>query len=182
MLFICDIQESFRHKIHSFPTILSAARKMLVGSEILDIPVLTTEQYPKALGNSCAELEAKKFGPVYEKTAFSMLSDNVKPHLDKKDSVILVGIESHICVLQTALDLRALDKRVFVLRDGISSINKNEISIAVERMRQAGCVITTSESILFELVKDSKHPRFKEISALIKEFKDQSAECMKACL
>jgi Isochorismatase family len=155
---------------------------MLAGCEILEIPVLTTEQYPKALGNSCGELEVKRFGPVYEKTAFSMLSEHVKPHLEKKESVILVGIESHICVLQTALDLRRLDKRVFVIRDGISSINKNEISIAVERMRQAGCIITTSESILFELVEDSKHPRFKDISALIREFKDQTAQGMKACL
>jgi len=88
--------------------------------------------------------------------------------------VVLFGIESHICVLQTALDLLRSDYSVHVLADGISSCNKGERGIAISTMQQAGARVTTSESVLYQLMEDANDPRFKQFVTLIKEEKAQT--------
>jgi len=98
----------------------------------------------------------------------------------KVENVMIVGIESHVCVLQTTLDLLKKGLNVFIIRDAISSCNQQEIPLAIERMRLAGATITTSESALFELMLDSKHPNFKAISGLIKTEKDSTKAALEA--
>lgn len=87
---------------------------------------------------------------------------------------ILVGIETHICISQTTLDLLALGHRVYVLADGVSSVNPEERGVALARLRDAGAIVTTSESILFEILGDANHEAFKAISGLVKETKDET--------
>ncbi|CAO3585878.1 unnamed protein product [Absidia cylindrospora] len=171
-LFICDIQERFKGVIWQYPSVISCAGKMLKASKHLDIPVVVTEQYPKGLGATVGELDISDATICLPKTKFSMFLPEVQQALQKHNtkSILLLGIESHVCVLQTALDLLDSSYDVHVLSDGVSSCNHPEIDIALARMRQAGAVITTSESALFQLVQDAKHEKFKDISALVKEY------------
>ncbi|KAJ9060254.1 hypothetical protein DSO57_1032861 [Entomophthora muscae] len=97
-----------------------------------------------------------------------MVSPEVQTHLEGIESVILFGLESHVCILQTCLDLLRHGFDVRVVVDGVSSANKTEIPIALMRMSAAGAILSTSDSILFELMADSKNPKFKEISAIVK--------------
>jgi len=108
-----------------------------------------------------------------------MLTPEVKAVLASRpeiDTIILFGIEAHVCILQTALSLldppSARPYTVYIPADGISSCNKTEVPIAIARLREAGAIITTSESIAFQLVQDSARPEFKAFSTLIKSSKD----------
>lgn len=106
-----------------------------------------------------------------------MLTDNViehgSPFLPKENpsdhSIVLCGIETHVCVQQTTFDLLERGYNVHILADGVSSCNKSDRIIAIDALRQAGAFITSTESVLFELMRDSKHPKFKELSSVIKE-------------
>ncbi|KAM0793603.1 hypothetical protein ACM66B_001036 [Microbotryomycetes sp. NB124-2] len=185
--FVCDIQERFRSAIHAYPQVIATAEKMVKGAAILRIPVVVTEQNPKALGATVSELSISSlpsecvpsWSPL-AKTKFSMVLPEVIKSLHDwgTKSVVLFGIESHVCVLQTALDLLERDIDVHVLADGVSSCNHGEVAIALDRLRQAGAQVTTSESILFQLMVDASHPEFKNVSGLIKETKQPTTEAL----
>lgn len=106
-----------------------------------------------------------------DKTAFSMWIPAISQHFNatSPSEIIIVGIESHICVTQTTLDLLENGHKVYVLVDGVSSCNPQEIPIALARLRAAGATITTSESILYEIMGDAAIPEFKGIAKLVKE-------------
>lgn len=101
---------------------------------------------------------------------FASAEDKEKRPLD----AIIVGIETHICVTQTTLDLLERGHRVYVLVDGVSSVNAEERGIALARLRDAGAIVTSSESILFEMLGDAKHEQFKALSGLVKEMKEET--------
>jgi len=178
IFFVCDIQTRFRPAIHGFDDVVATANKMLKLATIFEVPVMTTVQNSKALGPTVPELDMESLGSLHlgtiDKTLFSMLTPEVKTILDSRNikSVVLFGIESHVCVLQSTLDLLSAGYDVHVLADGVSSCNKEEVPIALAKMRQAGAQITTSESAAFQLQCDSSLPSFKAFSAVIKEEKD----------
>ncbi|KAL5469419.1 hypothetical protein EMCRGX_G030672 [Ephydatia muelleri] len=168
--FLCDVQDKFRPSIRYFPEIIAVAKRMVDAANILEIPVIATEQYPKGLGSTVAEIDTGK-AKVFDKTVFSMLIPPVEKILDDnahRKSVVLFGIETQVCVQQTTLDLLGRGYDVHIVADGVSSRSQVDRMFALERMRQAGAFISTSESILFELLHDSKHPKFKEVQAIIK--------------
>lgn len=121
-----------------------------------------------------------------DKTFFSMVvpevvntmtdPDSKKPLLD----IIITGIETHVCVTQTALDLLARGHRVYVVADGVSSANPEERGVALARLRDAGSIVTTSESLLFEILADAKSPSFKTVSGLVKEHGQETKEALQA--
>ncbi|KAJ3483722.1 hypothetical protein NLI96_g6126 [Meripilus lineatus] len=158
IFFVCDIQSRFRPAIYGFEEVVLTASRMLKVAKVLEIPVLATEQNPKALGPTVPELDLASLGPLFlgapPKTLFSMVIPEVKKHLQERNikSVVIFGIESHVCVLQSTLDLLEEGYDVHVIADGVSSCNKEEIPIALERLRQAGAQITTSESASFQLM------------------------------
>jgi nicotinamidase-related amidase len=140
-------------------------------ANMLEVPVITTEQYPQGLGETIAEV-AQHLGNVkaIAKTVFSACAEpKFKAQLQRdKSQIILAGMESHICVLQTALDLVAMGKQVFVVEDAIISRTQENKANAIARMRDAGCVITNTESVVFECLGNAQHEAFKIISKLIK--------------
>ncbi|EWC47062.1 hypothetical protein DRE_03824 [Drechslerella stenobrocha 248] len=172
-LFICDVQERFQKAIYNFPAVVATTRKLLSVAEILSVPVFATTQNQRALGGTVSDLQLPSDAIVADKSLFSMCIPEILEKLDEKSTVTIVGIESHICVLQTTLDLLDRGHKVYVIRDGVSSCNPQEIPTALGRMQQAGAIITTSESWLFELMRDSSRPEFKAIAALVKENKQR---------
>ncbi|PVI05026.1 Isochorismatase hydrolase [Periconia macrospinosa] len=191
-LFICDLQEKFRPAIYEFPKIVTTAQKMLKASQILNIPVYATTQNKAKLGETCPELGLDAPGGVQtvvhaDKTAFSMVTPQILAALPPSSpsnplSIILLGIESHICITQTSLDLLALGHKVYVLADAVSSCNKEEIPIALARLRQEGVVVTTSESWLYECMGDAEIEEFRGIAGVVKEAKVGTREALGALL
>ncbi|MFB3100707.1 MAG: hydrolase [Gammaproteobacteria bacterium] len=145
---------------------------LLQGATTLSIPVLITEQYPKGLGPT--EPEIVDLLPdntlKFEKTCFSCTgADQFLQQLKAtgRNQVILVGIEAHVCVLQTAIQLIAEGYQVFVAADGICSRNRENYEASLKRMSRAGVAICNAESVLFEWLRDAKHENFKELSRLV---------------
>lgn len=169
---VIDIQERLFPHISGNKEVLDNTRILLDGLRILDIPVLLTEQYRKGLGPTVPEIEEKLalYRPI-EKMAFSCCDDQAffsELEAVKKKYVLMCGIEAHVCVLQTAIDLLEKGYQPVVIEDCISSRKLNDKKVAVERMRQEGAIISTCESILFELTRVSGTDRFKLISKLVK--------------
>lgn len=189
---ICDLQEKFRPAIHEFPKVVSTTQKLLRASQILKFPVFATTQLRAKLGETCPELgldgagngehDIKTHAHV-DKSAFSMCVPELRKAFDalgsERREVVIVGIESHICVTQTALDLLRDGHKVYVLADGVSSCNPEEVPIALARLRSEGVVVTSSESFLYECMGDAAIGEFKEMSKLVREFSGQTKENLK---
>lgn len=157
--------------VDAMAAVIKQTQVMLQAAHLLSMPTLFTEQYPQGLGHTLPELAATiSSATVIEKTAFSACAEpkfNAKLSRDKSQ-VVLLGMEAHICVLQTALDLMANHKQVFVLEDAVISRNPANKANAMARMRDAGCVITNTESVLFECIGNAQHEAFKTIAKLIR--------------
>jgi nicotinamidase-related amidase len=169
---VIDIQERLLPHIQDNDIILRNCLKLIEGLRILSVPVLVTQQYTRGLGPSVPPII--KMFPEFshiEKISFSCCEEPVfekEIALLGKTDIILCGIETHVCVLQTCLDLLAHGKRPVVVEDCVSSRKQNDKIIAIERMRQEGASITTVESLLFELMRTAGNDMFKGISTIVK--------------
>ncbi|GAB4815336.1 hypothetical protein N2152v2_002382 [Parachlorella kessleri] len=173
-LLVCDVQERFRQLIYGFPAVVDTSRRMIRAANALELPVLVTEQYPKALGNTVDELKEVLDGKavVVAKTKFSMCTDEINAELSKLGQVkkvLVVGLETHVCVLQTTLDLLERGYEVHILVDGVSSQRLGDRSVALQRLAQSGAFLATSEMVMFQIMVSTAHPAFKTISGLCKE-------------
>ena len=152
--------------------VLATTRRLLRAAAELEVPMLTTEQYPKGLGATIPELKAllPPAARGFEKTCFSCCGADGFPQALPADrpQVVLFGIEAHVCILQTALDLQARGRQVFVVEDGTCSRHPGHKANALARLRQVGVTVTNSESVLFEWLRDARHESFKAVSALLK--------------
>jgi len=145
---------------------------LLQGADKLSIPVLTTEQYPKGLGPTEPEIVdlLPEHALKFEKTCFSCTgSEKFMQQLKEtgRKQIIIAGIEAHVCILQTAIQLVAKDYQVFAAADCICSRHRENYEASLKRMRQAGVVICNAESVLFEWIRDANHENFKELSQLV---------------
>ncbi|KAJ5342256.1 hypothetical protein N7541_011380 [Penicillium brevicompactum] len=152
---------------------------MLRAANTLNMPVYITTQSRAKLGPTVSELSSQLAGPNIradvDKTLFSMVTPEIEKLLPATPlDVIIVGIETHICVTQTTLDLLERGHRVYILVDGVSSMNQEERGIALARLRDAGAIITSSESILFEIIGDAGHEAFRAVSGLVKDTKEST--------
>lgn len=173
VLLIIDMQEKIFPTVERSMEILNTLSKLIAGFQILHIPILISEQYPQGLGPTLDYLK-KQLGEAYKPWIKSTFSCMDNPEFYKHAASlpfqqwVIVGIEAHVCVLQTVKGLLRAGKEVAVLNDAISSRSIYDFSTAIAEMRDAGARITCAETVLFELLKDSKHPQFKSISDLIK--------------
>jgi nicotinamidase-related amidase len=171
VLLVVDVQERLLPAIHQGEQVLEAGRRMAAAAQILGVPTLLTEQYPAGLGATCAGLREclPEVVPV-EKTRFSacvpaildQLADLGRPH------VVVVGIEAHVCVQQTVLDLLRLGYLPYVCADATGSRRPLDRDTAMERMRRAGAVVTTTESVIFELLGEAGTDTFKTLLKIVK--------------
>ncbi|KAF5322173.1 hypothetical protein D9619_001077 [Psilocybe cf. subviscida] len=190
IFFLCDIQTKFKPAIYGYDHIVATANKMVKLAKLLDIPVVVTTQNARALGQTDSAIDLASLGPLLlgpvDKSLFSMLVSDVeailsaRPHIK---SIVIFGIESHVCVMQTVLSILSAGMHTpYVVADGVSSCNSFEIPIAIDRMRTEGARIGTSESIAFQLMADASLPAFKAFSRLIKEEKDSTRRVGEALL
>lgn len=171
VFFMCDMQEKFRPAILHFDAIVENARRLTAASQVLSIPLVVTEQYPKGLGKTVSEISTDHAVGVFEKTKFSMVVPDVEAVLiahPEFRQIVVFGVETHVCVQQTVLDLLKRDLEVFVVADASSSRSNTDRTFAMQRLREAGAILTTTESVLFQLIADKNHAQFKEIQSLVK--------------
>ncbi len=167
-----DIQEKLTPSIQMHEELIKNCEILIDGLKLFEIPIIANEQYPQGLGSTIEGLKEKLSEVEFiEKTNFSCCANEqtkTKILKSKKNIAIVFGIEAHICVMQTCLDLLNKDICPVLVVDCIGSRKELDKQIAIQRMIQAGVVPITYEALLFELCKDSKNPLFKDLSKLVK--------------
>jgi nicotinamidase-related amidase len=169
---IIDIQERLFPHIHQHDELESNVIRLIQGLQVLQVPIVITEQYSKGLGPTIESIgRILETNQPIEKITFSCCASiHFNDALESlgKYSIIIAGTESHVCVLQTVQDLMEQNYLPVVVEDCVSSRKVNDHRVAIERMRQAGAVITTYESLLFELLGEAGSDTFKAISKIVK--------------
>lgn len=172
VLMVIDVQERLTPAIHKAEQVTAGCAVLANAAQLLQIPLLVTEQYPEKLGATVAAITGvlKEYQPIAKKQ-FSSCTDEVMAALKAlpgRRSVLLCGMEAHVCVQQTALDLLEKGYAVFAVRDAISSRTAENAEIGWRRMMRAGAVPVSVESALFELLQTADRPEFKAVHQLIK--------------
>jgi len=168
---LVDIQKKTLNAIAEPQIVVSNSNKLVESSKILGIPLIISEQYPKGLGATSGLIALPGGARPIEKVSFSCFGcsdfkESLK-HLGK-DTIVLFGVEAHICILKTALDALAEGYEVHVVADAVSSRNLHDKALALERMRQSGVFIASTEMVLFQLMDVAGTEEFKAISRLVK--------------
>ena len=173
LVLIIDVQDKLLNAVFNKEQVEKKSAIVAEAAKILGIPVVVTEQYPKGLGNTIPAVKdaLAEDTEIFEKTAFSALNNEeileaIKKH--NKKQILIFGIETHICVSQTTAAFRELGYEVSVIKDACGSRAEEEYLAGLERMKDNGAYIITTEIALFEWLKGAKHPNFKAVQALIK--------------
>lgn len=169
---IVDIQERLFPHIYKNDELEANCLKLLKGLQALEVDILVAQQYTKGIGETIPSIKAlfESFEHM-EKTTFSCATqsiETIKAKYSDKKYAILLGIETHICVLQSALELLEAGITPILVVDCTSTRKESDKEIALKRLHKAGVILTTYESILFELCRDAKNKAFKEISNIVK--------------
>jgi len=169
---LVDVQERLYPHMSNKDVIENNLVRLVKGLKIQEIPFIINEQYKKGLGETIPSLrELVDSEPHFEKTSFSCCGNESTLETIKasgKKVIIVAGIETHVCVLQTCLDLLEEGFHPVLVTDCVTSREQHNSIMAIERLVQAGVIPTTYESLLFELTVSAKNPNFKAISALVK--------------
>ncbi len=172
-LLVVDVQEKLVVALSdaSRERLIANCRFLVEGATLFGVPVVATEQYPKGLGSTVASL-AELIAERPAKTQFSALEctgwGTAAASSDDRFQVVVAGMESHVCVLQTVLDLLAAGYQTFVVVDAIAGRRDLDHQVALERMANSGATLTTAEAVLFEWCESASAPEFKQLSALVK--------------
>jgi nicotinamidase-related amidase len=171
-LLVVDVQQRLVAAISQARQIVWNCRRLLDGAGVLGVPAAMTEQNPEKLGRTVADLAAAHSGPVHTKMAFSA-GECGELFAGWRDAgverVIVCGIETHVCVAQSALDLLAAGYQTFVAADAVGSRATHDYEVALRRLESSGATITTVEAALFEWCERAGTAEFRQISALVKE-------------
>jgi nicotinamidase-related amidase len=163
-LVVVDVQEAFRPAVEDFDEVVQNTRRLMEGAKILGVPVIVTEQYPKGLGRTVEELGEVS---TVEKSCFSAAkADGFE--LDGRDQALICGIETHVCVSQTAHDLLERGVEVHVAADAVTSRTDANKQVGLHKMEQSGAIVTSVETALFEMLGAAGSDEFKEVQRLIR--------------
>jgi nicotinamidase-related amidase len=168
-LVVVDVQEAFRKAVPSFADVAEASATLVRGAAAMDVPIHVTEQYPKGLGETVPEVAdhlPDGVAPV-EKVRFSA-AEAEGFDLGGRDQALVCGIETHVCVNQTVLDLLDAGVEVHVAADAVGSRTEENRSLGLHKAERAGAVLTSVETALFELLRGSDAPEFKQVQELVK--------------
>jgi nicotinamidase-related amidase len=168
-LVVVDVQEAFRKAVPTFDDVAGSVAKLVQGAEAMGIPVVVTEQYPKGLGDTVPEVAEhlpEGTEPI-EKLRFSAVEADGFD-LDGRDQAMVCGIETHVCVNQTVLDLVDSDVEVHLVGDAVGSRTDENRELGLHKAEQAGAVLTSVETALFELLRGSDAAEFKQVQGLIR--------------
>nr|WP_312578630.1 hydrolase [Sedimentibacter sp.] len=171
ILLVIDIQEKLMPAINNGDDIIGKTGVLIETAKTMDIPIIVTEQYPKGLGSTVRELDEKlENAQKYSKMAFTSCSKELLNYIKgtKRKKIIITGAEAHVCVFQTARDLLKEGYFVFLVKDGVGSRTKENYDNAISLMSEMGALITNTETIVFDLLKESGTPEFKTLMKLIK--------------
>lgn len=173
-LVVIDVQEKMLAAIGSDAPddIVTRLTKLIGTARILEIPILLTEQYPAGLGSTDPRIRSAigNAGPIVKNTCSSWRDGNFREALRKsgREHIIVCGLETHVCIQQTVLDLIRVDHVPFVPADACGSRFALDKNIALDRMRHAGAEVTSVESLIFELIERCDHPKFKDVLKCVK--------------
>jgi nicotinamidase-related amidase len=172
-LILIDVQEKFIPAMLDIEKYIAKMRIMLEAAKEINLDTIITEQYPQGLGSTISSLLEifKPEWPVITKNSFSCFGEsefNKSLAAQKRKSVIIMGIETHVCVQQTAFDALNKGYQVIIPADTVTSRNAYDRELSLKLMASQGAIVTSTESILFMLLKSSKHPAFRTVSKLIK--------------
>lgn len=171
-LIVIDVQGKLSKIMHESVEIIQNLEALIQGAQLLDIPILWLEQYPKGLGQTTEAVQQHLSSeqPIEKMTFSAYKTEEFKQQLQQlnKKSLLVTGIESHVCVYQTVQDLLKTNYEVELVTDCISSRTLANKNVGIEKMTSLGAKITSVEMALFELMQTAEHPKFKEISNLIK--------------
>jgi nicotinamidase-related amidase len=170
-LLVIDVQEKLMVKIPGADALVRNIAFLIDAARLLEVPVAATEQYPKGLGPTVPPLAAK-LPERPDKVAFSCCAvSSVVEGFRRaaRPRVVLAGIETHVCVMHTALDLLVQEFRVYIPVDAVASRFGVDHEVALRRLEKAGAILTTTEATAFEWVGGANHPRFKQVSALVQD-------------
>ncbi|OLM17519.1 MULTISPECIES: isochorismatase family protein [unclassified Pseudonocardia] len=165
VLLLVDLQERLAPAIHDGDEVVARAARLAEGAGLLGVPVLATEQVPDKLGPTVGQLSGYPH-LVTPKSRFAADGSGLLP--PGRSEIVVTGMEAHVCVLQTVLQLLADGRRVLVAADATGSRDPRDKSVALDRARAAGAEVVTSEMVLFEWLRDATHPRFREVQKLLK--------------
>lgn len=161
-----DLQERMLGAIEGAEAVLAEAQRLIAAAELLDVPVLFTEQNPARLGATIARLGARA---ALKKMHFNACAEpGFLRAIDTGRTAVLIGCEAHVCVLQTALGLIAQGRAVAVVADAVGSRRGTSRRAALDRLARAGAQIVTTEMVIFEWLRDARHECFREVLALVK--------------
>ncbi len=174
VLVVIDIQERLVPAMPQevYLRMRDTVRMLVSGANLLGVPVVTTEQYPQGIGHTVPELSDACKSIVVEKVSFGCCGEPTFMAALKelgRSQVIIAGMETHVCVYQTVLGLLEEGYHVHLVRDAICSRNKTDYSVGVANAGRAGAVVTTAETVLFQMLQKSTHAQFRAVSKLIKE-------------
>eukprot|EP00768_Dysnectes_brevis_P001684 gnl/Dysnectes_brevis/1462_a1656_2069.p1 GENE.gnl/Dysnectes_brevis/1462_a1656_2069~~gnl/Dysnectes_brevis/1462_a1656_2069.p1 ORF type:complete len:185 (+),score=6.19 gnl/Dysnectes_brevis/1462_a1656_2069:600-1154(+) len=176
-LLVCDVQPVFSSRVPNFGTITNVSKALVSVFQKLKLPIFISEQVPTRFGNTIADvtdlLDDSADSTIFPKTAFSAISNDLLSKLQerKMDSVVIVGCESHICVLQSTLALQRAGFSVSVVEEGVGSQREHDHRLALEMMGRKGADIHSVESLVFQILGDSKHPSFRDVGRILKGYR-----------
>lgn len=177
LLFVVDMQQRLLPHIGESETVTANCGRLIEAATLFEVPLTVTEQYPKGLGHTVEPIarlldsDGSTSFPVAEKLRFSGAEATgwaaAGERSDPRHQVVLAGIETHICILQTALDLLSMGYRVHVVVDAVGSRHRHDHDTAISRLRDSGVTVTTTESVLFEWCETAESEKFKALRDLV---------------
>jgi nicotinamidase-related amidase len=169
VLLLIDLQQRLMPAICDSEAVIARTARLAEAAQLLDVPIRATQQYPAGLGATVPQLAGYP-SQTLDKTSFAATGDPGFAALlpAGADQILIAGVEAHVCVLQTVLALVPAGRRVAVVADAVGSRDPADKAVALERARQHGAEIVTSEMVLFEWLKDAKHPAFREVQKLLR--------------